>query len=87
MALRCYDQLAFPRGVPTLHTDAVGPAPPDAFGPFRVLHQIGAGALGPVYQTSHPEPDRLVAVKMFGLELLPDRLPQLVSELQKLITR
>jgi hypothetical protein len=43
--------------------------------------------LGPVHRTSHPERDRLVAVKMFRLELLPDRLQQLVSELQKLITK
>ena len=56
---------AFPRGVSKLHTDAAGPAPPpDAFGPFRVLHQIGAGALGPVYKTYQAELSRPVAVKM-----------------------
>jgi hypothetical protein len=43
--------------------------------------------LGPVYRTYHYEPDRLVPVKMVRLELLPDRLQQLVSELQKLITK
>ncbi len=30
-------------------------APPDAFGPFRVLHQIGAGTLGPVFRAYDPE--------------------------------
>jgi hypothetical protein len=43
--------------------------------------------LGPVYRPYHHEPDRLVAMKMVRLELLPDRLQQLVSELQKLITK
>src|SRR6476659_5238826 len=40
-------------------------APPPAFGPFRVLHQIGVGALGPVFRTYEPTRDRLVAVKVF----------------------
>jgi hypothetical protein len=37
------------RGDVLLHTEAAGTAPPDAFGPFRVLHQVGAGTLGPAY--------------------------------------
>ena len=89
------------RGVPTLHTDAVGHGPddapddgppggpndppPDAFGPFRVLHQIGAGSLGPVYRAYQPELDRLVAVKMFRLDVPPDRLNAFVGEIDKLI--
>lgn len=68
-----------------LNTDAVGTAPPDAFGPFRVLHQIGAGALGPVFRAYQPEQDRLVAVKLFRLDLPPERVHQLVAELEKLI--
>ena len=63
--------LAFLRGVPSLHTEASGFAPPDAFGPFRVLHQIGAGALGPVFRAFDPAKDRLVAVKLFRLDLPP----------------
>src|SRR5262245_38706614 len=83
--LRCYDPRAFLRGVPTLNTDAAGAAPPDAFGPFRVLHQIGAGALGPVFRAYQPEQDRLVAVKWFRLDLPPERAHQLVAELEQLI--
>src|SRR4051812_43317974 len=74
------------RGAPTLHTDAAGAAPPDAFGPFRVLHQIGEGSLGPVYRAYQPELDRLVAVKMFDLTVSAERAQQFVAELDKLIS-
>src|SRR4051794_22547449 len=77
--------LAFHRGVLSLNTDASGAAPPDAFGPFRVLHQIGAGALGPVFRAYQPEQDRLVAVKLFRLDLPPERAHQLVAEFEQLI--
>ena len=68
-----------------LNTDAAGNAPPDAFGPFRVLHQIGAGALGPVFRAYQPEQDRLVAVKLFRIDLAPERAHQLVVQLERLI--
>jgi eukaryotic-like serine/threonine-protein kinase len=68
-----------------LNTDAAGTAPPDAFGPFRVLHQIGAGALGPVFRAYQPEQDRLVAVKVFRIDLPPERAHQLVAQLERLI--
>src|SRR5471032_571289 len=68
-----------------LHTEAAGFAPPDAFGPFRVLHQIGAGALGPVFRAFEPDRDRLVAVKLFRLDLPPERVHQLVGEFERLI--
>ena len=68
-----------------LNTDAAGTAPPDAFGPFRVLHQIGAGALGPVFRAYQPEQDRLVAVKLFRVEIPPERSHQLVAQLERLI--
>src|SRR5215475_8376266 len=68
-----------------LNTDAAGNAPPDAFGPFRVLHQIGAGALGPVFRAYQPEEDRLVAVKHFRIDLAPERAHQLVVQLERLI--
>jgi eukaryotic-like serine/threonine-protein kinase len=77
--------LAFPRGVPALNTDAAGSAPPDAFGPFRVLHQIGAGVLGPVFRAYHQEQNRLVAIKLFKLDLPPERVHQLVADLETLI--
>src|SRR6478609_4292049 len=68
-----------------LNTDAAGTAPPDAFGPFRVLHQIGAGALGPVFRAYQPEQDRLVAVKHFRIDVPPERAHQLVAQLERLI--
>jgi serine/threonine-protein kinase len=67
-----------------LHTEAVGTPPPDAFGPFRVLHQIGAGALGPVFRAYDPDADRLVAIKLFRLDLPPDRVHRLVAEFEAL---
>ena len=42
------------------HEDANLFSPPGAFGPFRVMHQIGIGVLGPVFRTYDPESDRLV---------------------------
>jgi serine/threonine protein kinase len=74
-----------PRGVVPLHTEVPGFAPPDAFGPFRVLHQIGAGTLGPVFRAYDSERDRLVAVKLFRLDLPPERMHQLVAEFEPLI--
>jgi serine/threonine-protein kinase len=68
-----------------LHTEAASNAHPDAFGSFRVLHQIGAGALGPVFRAYNPDQDRLVAVKLFRLDLTPERVHKLVAQLQTLI--
>jgi serine/threonine-protein kinase len=56
-------------------------APPPAFGPFRVLHQIGIGALGPVFRTYEPTRDRLVAVKVFRLDVTPEQAQLLADEL------
>ncbi len=50
-----------------------------------MLHQIGAGALGPVFRAFDPERDRLVAVKLFQLDLPPERVHQLVAEFERLI--
>lgn len=58
-------------------------APPPAFGPFRVLHQIGIGALGPVFRTYEPTRDRLVAVKVFRLDITPEQSQALADELAK----
>src|SRR5579885_1940713 len=71
---------------PSLHTEAAGTAPPDAFGPFRVLHQIGAGTLGPVFRAYDAERERLVAVRLFKLDLPPERVHQLAAELEQLTT-
>ncbi len=56
-------------------------APPPAFGPFRVLHQVGVGALGPVFRTYEPTRDRLVAVKVFRLDVTPEQAQALADEL------
>jgi hypothetical protein len=56
-------------------------APPPAFGPFRVLHQIGVGALGPVFRTYEPTRDRLIAVKVFRLDITPEQAHALADEL------
>src|SRR5919108_348456 len=69
----------------SLHTEAAGTAPPDAFGPFRVLHQVGAGTLGPVYRAYDPDRDRLIAVKVFTLDVAADRLRDLVAAFERLI--
>ena len=61
-------------GAVPLHTEASGTAPPDAFGPFHVLDQVGAGALGPVFRASDFDRGRLVAVKVFQLDLAPERM-------------
>jgi hypothetical protein len=71
----------------SLHTEAGGSSTPDAFGPFRVLQQIGAGALGPVLRAYEPDRDRHVAVKLFRLDLPPERVHQLVAEFERLIAQ
>ena len=86
--VQCYDFRR--RSAPSpeeisLHTEAAGSAPPDAFGPFRVLHQIGAGALGPVFRAYDPDQDKLVAVKLFRLDLPPERVHELVADFERLI--
>jgi serine/threonine-protein kinase len=57
--------------------------PPPSFGPFRVLHQVGVGALGPVFRTYEPTRDRLVAVKVFRLDITPEQAQALADELSK----
>ncbi|MGH9372282.1 MAG: serine/threonine protein kinase, partial [Vicinamibacterales bacterium] len=58
-------------------------AAPAQFGPFRVLHQIGVGALGPVFRTYEPERDRLVAIKAFRIDLTPEQARSLADELSR----
>jgi hypothetical protein len=50
-----------------------------------VLHQIGNGALGPVFRAYDSDRDRLVAIKVFRLDLPPERVHQLVAEFEQLI--
>ncbi|MBA3297586.1 MAG: protein kinase, partial [Acidobacteria bacterium] len=46
-----------------------------------MLHQIGVGALGPVFRTYEPTRDRLVAVKVFRLDITPEQSQALADEL------
>jgi hypothetical protein len=46
-----------------------------------VLHQVGVGALGPVFRTYEPTRDRLVAVKVFKLDVTPEQAQSLADEL------
>jgi serine/threonine-protein kinase len=69
---------------PLNREDSVLYFPPESFGPFRVLHQIGAGALGPVFRAYEPADKnrhRLVAVKVFRLPLSAEHADALVTEL------
>jgi Protein kinase domain/PEGA domain len=50
-----------------------------------VLHQIGAGTLGPVFRAYDSTRERLVAVKLVKLDLPPERTHQLVAEFEHLI--
>lgn len=73
------------RGAPSLNReDSLFYTPPEAFGPFRVLHQIGAGVLGPVFRTHESGGERLVAVKVFRLDITPEQARALARELSAL---
>ena len=50
--------------------------------PFRILHQIGAGSLGPVFRAHDPANDRFVALKLFRLDLTPEQTAQLAAALE-----
>ena len=47
------------------------------------MHQIGVGALGPVFRTYEPERDRLVAVKAFRLDITPEQAHALAAEMNR----
>ena len=59
--------------------------PPGAFGPYRVMHQVGAGVLGPVYRTCESDGDRLVALKAFHLDFTPEQAQTFASELENVV--
>ncbi|MGE0703376.1 MAG: PEGA domain-containing protein [Vicinamibacterales bacterium] len=48
-------------------------------------HAIGAGALGPVFRAHEADADRDVAVKLFRLDLPPERAHELVGQFDRLI--
>jgi len=59
--------------------------PPAAIGRFRVLHQVGAGASGPVFRAVHPETGAPLAIKLFTLALLPERAAAAARDLEALV--
>ncbi len=58
---------------------------PSAFGRYRVVHQVGAGVLGPVFRGYDPEQDRVVAIKAFLLDLTPEQAHDLATDLGRLV--
>lgn len=60
---------------------------PAAFGRFRVLHQIGAGSLGPVFRGEDPTDGRIVAIKVIRLNLTPEKAHDVVEGLRALQER
>jgi len=52
-----------------------------------VLHQVGAGTLGPVFRAHDPVEGRLVAVKAFRLDLIPERAAAFAGALDTLASR
>ena len=48
-----------------------------------MLHQIGIGTLGPVFRTYEPSRDRLVAVKAFRLDIVPEQAHALAAGLSR----
>jgi serine/threonine protein kinase len=65
-------------------TSGTSYSPPPAFGRFKLLHQIGAGVLGPVFRTHDPDHEHLVAVKAFTLDLTPEQASVLAAEFSRL---
>ena len=58
---------------------------PRAFGPYRVMHQIGVGVLGPVFRASASDGTRAIALKAFHLDLPPEPSSTFASALQETI--
>ena len=50
-----------------------------------MLHQIGVGVLGPLFRTYEPSRDRLVAVKVFRLNVTPEQTGALAAELSRVV--
>ena len=49
-----------------------------------MLHQVGAGTLGPVFRAHDPVEGRLVAIKAFRLDLIPERATAFAAALNAL---
>ena len=62
-------------------------SPPSAFGPYRVLHQIGSGALGPVFRSYDTHGERLLAIKALKLDLVPEDAVRVADTLRAITSR
>lgn len=81
----CYDSKRCP-GVPALPFDeSSGFTTPPAFGGYRVLHQLGSGVLGPVFRAYDAPADRIVAIKAFRLDLIPEDVARLADALRAVV--
>jgi eukaryotic-like serine/threonine-protein kinase len=69
----------------TRETHAPG-TQPSSFGRFRVVHQVGAGVLGPVFRAFDPDTGRTLALKSFPLDLTPEQASRLGDEFRRLST-
>jgi hypothetical protein len=65
-----------------IHDLSDSSAAPVSFGPFRVLHQIGVGVLGPVYRAQDSVREQLVAVKVFKVDAPPEQAEEIADALQ-----
>ena len=61
--------------------------PPPKFGRYRVQHQIGVGATGPVFRSEDPETHAPLAVKALRTFLPPDVNQKVVDDLASVIDR
>ncbi|MGE3843075.1 MAG: PEGA domain-containing protein [Vicinamibacterales bacterium] len=52
-----------------------------------MLHQVGAGVLGPVFRALDPADERTVAIKLFRLDLTPEQASDLAAQLLRLVER
>jgi serine/threonine protein kinase len=83
-AAACYDLDS--KEPSTLVDESSAHGAPSAFGTYRVLHQIGSGVLGPVFRGLDPQRDRIVAIKAFRLDLLPEDVARVAAALRRLVT-
>ncbi|MCA1584184.1 MAG: PEGA domain-containing protein [Acidobacteria bacterium] len=67
--------------------EALPSSVPAAFGRFRVLHQISAGSLGPVFRGEDPTTGETVAIKVIQLDLPPERAHEITEGLRALQAR
>ena len=58
---------------------------PDAFGRYRVMHQIGVGVLGPLFRAADPDENRAVAVKAFRLDFTPEQTERCADALADVV--